>query len=116
MCRAFNTLGKHNGTYAKALLHGQGEVPENGDRGSEIQHVGTYGALQVEDLQPGIQGCEQSLRALPRYATASCIGFALQHHGLALCFRSSPTTQQCPTLCQASREYLCCSMKDREPA
>lgn len=82
MCRAFNTLGKHNGTYAKALLHGQGEVPENGDRGSEIQHVGTYGALQVE-----IQGWNSRLRA--ESYSSSTLRHRLVHR---LC---SPAPQAC---------------------
>ena len=110
MCRGFNMLVKHNGRYDKALLHRNGEVPEKGDPGSEIQHMGTYGALQAEDPQLGIHSCKWNLTAsiLQHYATTLCIGFALQCHRVALCFQSSPTAQQCPPLCQASREYLCC--------
>lgn len=108
MCRVFNVLAKHNGTYDKALLHGNGEMPEKGDLGSEIQPVGTYRGWQAEDSQPWIHACKWSLIAALCYATTLCIGFALKHHRIALCFQSSPSTHQCPTLCRASRECLCC--------
>lgn len=73
MCRGFNMLAKHSGTYNKALRHGNSEVPQKGDPGSEIQPVGTYGGLQAEDPQPGIHACKKSLRVAQHYATSLCL-------------------------------------------
>lgn len=53
-------LAKRHGMYDKALLHGNGEVPKNGDPGSEILCVGTYGASQAEDPEPAIHASVES--------------------------------------------------------
>jgi len=75
-------LAEHNRTYDKALLCGNGELPEKGDPGSEIQCVGTYVALWTEDPQPGIH-------TLKSYSSSTVCQLpvpqaSLQHHRVAL--------------------------------
>lgn len=63
VCRGFNVLSKPSGMREKELLHGNDEVPEKGEPGSEVQPVGTHGGLWAEDPQPGIHTCKRNLAA-----------------------------------------------------